>query len=144
MSQKHRLGELQIAIMQVLWDRKEASASEVHAALHDERGLAPTTIATMLRKMEDKGVVTHRTEGRQFLYRARVREADVRRTMVSDLVDRLFEGDPLELVSHLLDDKQIDAAELQRIREKLEAGRAARRGGPKDKGPHKLRRKDRG
>jgi len=61
------LGELQHAIMTVLWERGEATTGDVHEALRAERGLAFTTIATMLRKMEDKGVVTHRAEGRQFV-----------------------------------------------------------------------------
>ena len=60
---RHTLGDLQHAIMAVLWERGEATAARVHEALREERGLAPTTIATMLRKMEDKGVVAHRAEG---------------------------------------------------------------------------------
>ncbi len=50
---KHTLGELQHAILRWLWARDEATVAEVHGALFDERGLAPTTFATMLRKMED-------------------------------------------------------------------------------------------
>ena len=52
MSQSHRLGDLQLAIMRVLWANGEAAASDVHKALLDERGLAITTIKTMLRKLE--------------------------------------------------------------------------------------------
>ena len=91
---KATLGDLQHAIMRVLWARGEATSTEVHAALRAERGLAPTTIATMLRKMEDKGVVAHRSEGRQFVYRAAVSEGEVRRSMVGEVVDRLFAGNP--------------------------------------------------
>ena len=80
------LGELQHAIMAVLWDRGEATTADVHEALRDDRGLALTTIATMLRKMEDKGVVLHRVDGRQFVYRAAVSEDQVRRSMVGELV----------------------------------------------------------
>src|SRR5210317_1011909 len=99
---KHTLGELQHAIMQVLWARDEATVAEVHEALFDERGLAPTTIATMLRKMEDKGVVAHRVEDRHFVYQATVSEDAVRSTMGSELLERLFAGDPAALVSHLV------------------------------------------
>lgn len=113
---KHTLGELQHAIMQVLWARDEATVAEVHEALFDERGLAPTTIATMLRKMEDKGVVAHRVEDRHFVYQATVSEDAVRSTMVSELLDRLFEGDPAALVSHLVADHDIDEAEVERLR----------------------------
>jgi predicted transcriptional regulator len=117
---KHTLGDLQHAIMKVLWARNEATVAEVHRALLDDRGLAPTTIATMLRKMEDKGVVAHRVEGRQFVYRPVVSEDEVRSSMVGELLDRLFAGDPAALVSHLVADHDIDEAEVERLRALLE------------------------
>jgi BlaI family transcriptional regulator, penicillinase repressor len=113
---RHTLGDLQHAIMRVLWERGEATGAEVHAALLAARGLAPTTIATMLRKMEDKGVVAHRSEGRQFVYRATVSEAEVRRSTVSEVVERLFSGDPTALVSYLVADHDIDPDEVARLR----------------------------
>ena len=114
---KHTLGELQHAIMQVLWTRDEATVAEVHGALYDERGLAPTTIATMLRKMEDKGVVTHSVDGRQFVYRPVVSESEVRSSMVGELLDRLFAGDPAALVSHLVADHTIDDNRISKLAE---------------------------
>ena len=117
MSRKRQeLGDLQIAIMRVLWERGEATASDVHAALLEERGLAPTTIATMLKKMEAKGIVTHRADGRQFVFRATVAEDEVRRSMVGALVERVFEGDRAALVSHLLEESDVDEAEIARLR----------------------------
>jgi len=113
------LGDLQLAIMRVLWSRGEAAAAEVHSALEEERGLAPTTIATMLRKMEDKGVVSHRTEGRRFIYRPTVSEPEVRRSMVGELTERLFRGDPAALVSHLIAEHEIDPDELAALQELL-------------------------
>ena len=120
---QHILGDLQLAIMRVLWERGEATAAEVHEALLEERGLALTTIATMLRKMEDKGVVRHVTRGRLFVYRPKVDAADVHRSMVGDFVDRLFSGRPIELVSHLLAEGEIDSDELEELRAQLEAAR---------------------
>lgn len=116
MSDRYRLGDLQLAIMRVLWRGGEASVADVHQALAEDRGLAPTTIATMLKKMEAKGVVTHRTEGRRFLYRPAVSEAAVRRTMVGDVTDRLFRGEVTALVSHLLAEHEVDAGELERLK----------------------------
>jgi predicted transcriptional regulator len=113
------LGDLQLAIMRVLWQRGEATVTDVHEALRASRGLAPTTIATMLRRMEDKGVVDHRQDGRQFVYRARVREEDVHRSMVAELVERLFDGDPAALVNHLLSEGEIGLAELDRLRRRI-------------------------
>lgn len=128
MPDKHQLGDLQLAIMRVLWERDEATAADVHGALVEERGLAPTTIATMLSKMERKGVVRHRTEGRQFVYRPTVSEEAVHRSMVSELTERLFAGRAAALVNHLLNEQEIDAQELAEIRRLIEAraGRAGR------------------
>ena len=123
---KHTLGELQHAIIQVLWERDEATVSEVHEALHPDRGLAPTTIATMLRKMEDKGVVAHRTEGRHFVYRPTVSEEMVRSSMLGELLDRLFAGDPAALVAHLVADHDIDDGEIERLRALLDAAESGK------------------
>lgn len=112
------LGDLQLAILRTLWDLGEAPVSAVHEALAD-RQLALTTIATMLRKMEEKGLVAHRENGRQFLYRARVAPDLVQKNLVSELVSRLFDGDPLELVNHLLRQGEIELAELDDLRRKV-------------------------
>lgn len=112
------LGELQLAILRTLWQRGDSAVADVHAALSD-RGLALTTIATMLRKMEEKGLVSHRENGRQFLYRAKVAPDLVQKNLVSDLVARLFDGDPLELVNHLLRQGEIDLGELDDLRRKV-------------------------
>lgn len=117
MERSHSLGDLQHAIMRVLWDEKEATVARVHEALQDDKERALTTIATMLTKMEKKGVVTHRSEGRQFVYRATVSEAEVTRSMVADLTQRLFAGDVGALVGHLLTEQEIDGDELERLRE---------------------------
>jgi BlaI family transcriptional regulator, penicillinase repressor len=113
---KHKLGDLQLAILRRIWERGEAAASEVHADLYDDRRLAPTTIATMLKKMEAKGVVRHRLAGRRYLYRATVSEREVTKTMVSEITDRLFAGDPVALVSHLLEEHEVDAREIEELR----------------------------
>ena len=115
MSTPLRLGDLQVAILRVLWDEGEATVTRVTEALSGKRR-APTTIATMLTKMERKGLVLHRVDGRQFVYSARVSEQEVTRTMVADLTQRLFEGDVSALVSHLLRSEEIDRDELVRLR----------------------------
>lgn len=124
----HHLGELQHAIMRVLWTDGEASVQRVWEALPDEHRRALTTIATMLTKMERKGVVTHRSEGRQFIYLPAVAETDVRRTMVEDLTDRLFDGDVAALVSHLLTEQEIDRDELARLQRLIETRRKGEKG----------------
>lgn len=119
MSTAH-LGKLQLAIMRVLWVEGESTVSEVHRALEPSHGLAPTTIATMLKKMEAKGVVAHRTEGRRFVYRPTISEDAVTRTMVSDLKERLFGGSAVALVNHLLQSHEVDDDELAELREQID------------------------
>ena len=120
MTNSTQLGDLQLAIMRVLWDLGQATVAQVHATLQVERGLALTTIATMLSKMEKKGVVHHRTEGRQFVYVSTVSQDEVRSSMVAEFTERLFEGDVAALVNHLLTEKQIDDAELIEITRLIE------------------------
>jgi BlaI family penicillinase repressor len=108
----HHLGDLQLAIMRSLWRKGEATVAEVHEDLEAERGLALTTIATMLAKLEKKGVVDHRMDGRRFVYQPRIDEGQVRRSMVAELTSQLFRGDVTALVNHLLSEHEIDAAEL--------------------------------
>ncbi len=121
----HRLGDLQLHIMQVLWDRGEATVGDVHAALPGTRNLAYTTMATMLRKMEARGLVRHRVEGRSFVYRAAVAAEAVSRGMADHLVDRLFEGSLADMVNHLLKTREVSRAELVRL-ERLIAERKKR------------------
>lgn len=121
------LGDLQLAILRTLWERGEAAVADVHDILSD-RGLALTTIATMLRKMEEKDLVAHRENGRQFLYRAKVDPALVQKNLVGDLVTRLFDGDPMALVNHLLRAGEIELSELDDLRQKVaEAERRAKK-----------------
>ena len=116
MSKIHRLGDLQLAILRVLWRAGKASVAEVHSSLFEKRGLAATTIATMLVKMEKKGVVTHSVDGRKYIYRAVASEHGVRRTMVNDVTDRLFQGSAVALVSHLLEEHEVTLDEIRSLR----------------------------
>lgn len=119
----YNLTELQLGIMKVLWERGEATVVEVQEVLSAERELAQSTVSTLLSRMEKKGVVAHRTEGRQYVYRPAVEESRVRRSLVaefSELAGRLFEGDMTALVSHLLAAREVDSAELARVRALIE------------------------
>jgi predicted transcriptional regulator len=118
MARKHHLAELQLAIMHVLWERGEVTVNEVRDALAPERSLAYTTVGTMLAKMEEKGQVRHRSDGRVNVYRAAIRQDQVSRSMVTDLADRLFQGDITEMVCHLLDGSEVtpeNLAELKKL-----------------------------
>ncbi len=127
MGQIHELTDLQLAILRVLWDRGSASAAEVTEALRPERQLAQQTVATVLTRLERRGIVDHETRQRQYIYIPRVTEPEVRRSMLAAFTDRLFGGDVAALVNHLLSDKEISRGDLARVR-KLIAAHASRRG----------------
>ena len=110
------LTDLQLSLMRVIWSRGEASVSDVHEAVEPDRGLALTTVATILTRLEKAGLVSRRPAGRHYLYRALVSEEEVRRSMVSGLAERLFQGDVTALVSHLLDEGDIAPGDLDRVR----------------------------
>src|SRR5205807_3945093 len=100
---RHQLTELQLAILRVLWDRGEATVQDIWEALHADRGLAQTTVATMLSRLERRGVVTRRAppQARQYHYRAAVTEPDVQHSMVGALTARRFDGDVCGLAHRL-------------------------------------------
>ena len=112
-----RLTALQLAVMQVLWSRDEASVTDVQRAMTGRR-LALTTVATILVRLEQRGLVSHRADGRQYLYRTRVSPADVRETATRELLRSLFDGDVTAFVSHLLDSRTLtreEVADLTRL-----------------------------
>jgi BlaI family transcriptional regulator, penicillinase repressor len=111
----HRLGDLQLRILKVLWGRGEAAVAEVHGAVGGSNTHAYTTIATMLRKMEGRGLVEHRVEGRSFIYRARVAENQVGLGMAEHVLDQVFNGSLASMVSHLLKAREVKDDELSRL-----------------------------
>lgn len=122
-SEDTSLSELQLELMRVLWTRGEASTADVAEVLANSRGLAHTTIATLLSRLEKRGVVASRRDGRQLVYRALVGQGDVQRSMVSGLLDNLFGGDARALLAHLVREEEIAPGDLDRVRELLAGGR---------------------
>jgi predicted transcriptional regulator len=120
---KYQLTELQLDIMNVLWERGEASVEDLRTALKPDRDLAHSTVSTILSRLEKKGIVRHRPDGRQFLYSAAVAAARVQHSVMTGLsqtLDRLFGGDVTHAVSYFLSKNDIDEEDLARVRELIE------------------------
>jgi predicted transcriptional regulator len=122
------LSDLQLATIRVLWDRGEATTAEVHKALRPSRGLAVTTVATLLRRLEERGLVAHRSDGRAFVYRALLSEGEARRSAVSTLLRSVFRNDAPALFSQLVSHDTVDDADLAEMRKLLADSTRARRG----------------
>jgi BlaI family transcriptional regulator, penicillinase repressor len=126
MAEPQPLTDLQLAILRVLWDRGSATAAEITDALKSSRGLAQQTIATILSRLERRGIVRHRTRQRQYIYTAVLSEPDARRTMLAELTDRVFEGDVAALVSQLLSAREMSAGDLARVKALISAHEVTR------------------
>jgi|CXWL01.1.fsa_nt_gi predicted transcriptional regulator len=110
------LSPVQMELMRVLWAHPDCPTSEVAAVLAASRGIAHTTVATLLIRLEKRGVVASRREGRQLFYRARITEDAVRRSMVAELLERMFGGDARALVAHLVEDEALGAEDLAALK----------------------------
>jgi predicted transcriptional regulator len=116
-----RLTAPQLEIMKILWQRSEATVVEIQQALRATRPLAATTIATLLSRLEKRGLVTYRSEGRQYVYRAVLQERDARQHALLEVTWGLFAGDVPTMVSQLLSSHELRPGDLVRVRELIEA-----------------------
>ena len=112
------LTEAELRLMDVVWEKGEATVSEVAEALPRELGLAYNTVLTTMRILEEKGFLRHTKskEGRAFLYRAVVGRDEASRTALRYLVSRFFRNSPELLVLNHLEDEELSRKELGRIR----------------------------
>lgn len=115
-----RFGELQVAILRVLWEEGPSTVETICGELRPERDVAYSTVSTVLVRLLDRGVVSREKRGRSYVYRAEVGEDEVRRSMVGEVLDRLFGGDPAELVGHLVRERELADADLDRLRSLIE------------------------
>lgn len=106
------LSALQLDVMRVLWASPEATVAEIAASLEVERGLAHTTVATVLTRLAKRDLVAVVRDGRQLVYRAAVAEPEVRRSMVGDLLKTVFQGDAQALLAHLVSEDEIAEGDL--------------------------------
>ena len=120
-----RLGRLELQIMDAVWQGDSATVREALDRMRPARH-AYSTILTMMRKLEAKGYLRHETEGRAFRYFPTITQQEVRRSAVSDLLDRLFGGSGRLVVSHLVEQKQINRGELDEIRRLIDKRRKGR------------------
>ncbi len=116
-----KFGKVQYSIMQVLWKKERANAREITDMLNEKRPIAHSTVQTLLRKLEEKGAVDHDCDDRTFIFYPLVKAEEATRSAVQEVVDRIFDGSPKELVSYLLKNETIDEAEILKIRGMIDA-----------------------
>lgn len=119
-------------LMEIIWERGEVTASELRRVLARTRAVSRNTVRTLLERMEEKGWITHREEGRTFLYvAAQPRQVTIGQK-VQEVVETVCGGSAEALVTALLDYRGLDSRELERIRQMLARARATRQAKKED------------
>ena len=113
------LTEAELRLMKLLWARGESSVTELVAGLADTIPLAYTSVLTTIRILERKGYVSHRQDGRAFLYSACVVESEAEKSEVRQLLQRFFGNSREKLLLALLDDGELTSEELKRLKEAI-------------------------
>jgi predicted transcriptional regulator len=103
-----------------VWKLGEAAVGQVHDLLAEQKEIDYSTVQTYLRRLEAKGYLKTRREGRNKVSRPRVGAGQVIRETIDDLLERLFDGEPLALWQHLIRDRGISPEETKQLRQLLE------------------------
>jgi predicted transcriptional regulator len=104
-------------VLRLVWQSQEATVQQVYEAMPPNRKVTYVTVATLLRRLEDKGYLKHHTRGKAFVYAPAARREDVIRRTIGDLVERLFGGNPVPLMQHLAQHSGITDEDIERLKE---------------------------
>ena len=122
-----RFTDRELDVMSILWREGSGTVSEVRARLADE--LAYTTVLWVLQTLEEKGYVRHEREGRAHRYIPEVASAEAGSSALERIVDTVFHGSAELLLAQLVAERELPAAELERMRDLLERRLAEREEG---------------
>ena len=112
---KRPLTELQKAILDLLWSEGPASAERVREALRPRYPLKDSSVRTLLRRLETRGLLTHCVEGKVFLYQAAVAPRRLAAGAVRSIIDRFCAGSAEQFLTGLVDEKVLSMAEIRRL-----------------------------
>lgn len=115
------IGAVEQMVMDFVWSHGPCSAEACREALKPARSLKESTVRTILRRLEEKGFVTHDTEGRTYIYRAAEGRRNVAVRAVKSIIDRFCGGSAEELVLGMVDNEVIDREQLERLARKIAA-----------------------
>jgi BlaI family transcriptional regulator, penicillinase repressor len=122
------LGDVEQAVMDYVWSNGPCSSEECREALAGTRPMKESTIRTVLRRLEEKGYVTHELNGRTFIYRAAEARQNVAVRAVKNIIDRFCEGSAEQLVIGLVDNQVLDRRQLERLARKIAQGAQGKEG----------------
>ena len=111
--------ERELRVLQVLWDLGEATVRQVYEVLREELPIVQNTVQALLRMMEEKGQVTHRQEGRSFVYRPVEERKDTSTRLLKRILERAFDGSIDQLVKSAVFLRRPTHAEIHNVRKLL-------------------------
>lgn len=120
MSDEKELSRLEHEVMQVLWQRGQCSAEDVRDELQEQRPLAASTVRTLLKRMEEKGFVTHRAVGRGNLYRQAMTAQHAAARAARKIVDRFCGGSVEALLVGMVDDELLEPDQLRALAARIQ------------------------
>jgi BlaI family penicillinase repressor len=115
------LTDLQQAILDVIWTAGRATADEVREALLPRHPLKDPSVRTLLRRLEERGYLRHRAEGKVFVYEAKVRSRSVAARAVRHIIDRFCSGSVEQFLTGMVDEKVLSVEEIQRLARKIKS-----------------------
>ncbi len=107
-------------ILRLVWTLGEGTVQQVCERLPARRKITYATVQTLLRRLERKGYVRHRSEGKAHVFFPAVQQEHVIKRSVNDFLERLFGGDPIPLVQHLAEHGRIDAEDIEKLKKLIE------------------------
>ena len=114
------IGELQLAVLDLLTHLGEGSVYDVLEQFPEKQTPRYTTVLTVLRNLEQKGLVAHKTQGRTYIFRPTQQAARVRGQVLADVLSRVFGGSPEDLLATLLDSDAVTPEVLSELRALIE------------------------
>jgi len=114
------LSKAELEIARIVWQLKGASVRQVFEALPAGREIDFTTVQTYLRRLEEKGYLNVRLDGRNRVYTPKVKPQTVIRETVSEMVDLLFGGETMPLMKHLVEERQFSSNDIDQLRQLLD------------------------
>ena len=113
------LGEVEQIVMDYLWTHGPSSAEACREALASSRPMKDSTIRTVLRRLEEKGYLSHEIQGRTFIYKASDARQNVAVRAVKGIIDRFCGGSAEALVLGMVDNAVLDRKQLERLARKI-------------------------
>lgn len=115
-----QLTDSEQSIMEILWNKGQASVREIADTLSKDKATAYTTVQTMCKILTDKGYADFHKEGKAFIYTPKITEKDARQSALTTMLNRFFGGSPEVLAQHLMQETDIELKDLEALQKQID------------------------